>query len=84
MNLLEVFSLLFLIYTLGQIYASNQIMNLFMFIENGCSLSESDKQQYCNYLLMAKEDSTLNDTLKTESNDLFEKVNSSEHTYLKT
>ena len=79
MNLLEFLSLPFSIYTLGKIYASNQTMNLFMFIENGCSLNEEDKQQYCNYLLMAKEDSTLNDTLKTESNVLFEKVNQSIH-----
>ena len=65
------------------VYNSSQKPQMLMMLENGCELSEdppdketkfSEKEKFCNFLLMIQQDNTTDDDTKKRADALFSEV----------
>ena len=65
------------------VYNSSQKPQMLMMLENGCELKEepadpknpiSEKEKFCNFLLMIQQDNTTDDDTKRRADTLFSEV----------
>ena len=65
------------------VYNSSQKPQMLMMLENGCELKDepadpknpiSEKDKYCNFLLMIQQDNTTDDDTKKRADTLFSEV----------